>query len=285
MKHLSFIGLMFFILTIGAEAQPLPAPLEQAVADVQAHPDDARAREKVIALVQHMKVPPSLPPEVHEIVGAANYAIRNATSEADLLAAAEAYGKAQALAPWVPGYYFNQGIAYEKAQRFDQAITAFGWYLKAAPKAKDVDAVRERIGGLKYAKTKAEQQPPQPPSPRQPTDEELVRSLDGVRYVGQVDQSGNLSEMECLVRGGYLDCRWRMIRYAPDTVQDFPIGIWFTEGGDLAHMLIDGRVATQHLFADHSGPGTTTFTIGDDGGSLIMKQLSIGGSTFLFQRR
>jgi len=127
---------------------------QQALEEFRKNPNDA-AREQIIKLALKLDPKPALLAEVHEDVGRANYTIKNASSEADFIAAAETYVKVSQLAPWVSDYYFNQGVAYEKAKRFDQAIAAFGWYLVAEPNAKDADQVRERIGGLKYAKEQA----------------------------------------------------------------------------------------------------------------------------------
>jgi tetratricopeptide (TPR) repeat protein len=127
----------------------------QYVAALQNNPNDDALRQKIIALAQSMKTPPAVPADAYELVGRAAYAIKNANTDADFLAAADAYGKALQLAPWVADYYFNQGVAYEKAKHFDEAIADFNWYLTAAPNAKDANEVRERIGGLKYAKEKA----------------------------------------------------------------------------------------------------------------------------------
>jgi len=149
---LAFLIVLIFAASALAQAQTPQQTLQQYVADLQRNPSDDDLRQKIIALVQPMSPPPALPADVHEMVGRAAYAIKNASSEADFLAAAEAYGKALQLAPWVADYYFNQGVAYEKAKRYDEAIAAFNWYLKAAPNAKGADQVHERIGGLKYAK-------------------------------------------------------------------------------------------------------------------------------------
>jgi tetratricopeptide (TPR) repeat protein len=130
---------------------------QQALQAFQSNPSDA-ARAQVIKLAQGLRSKPEIPDAVRELVGGASYAIKNASSDADFVAAANSYGKALQLAPWVPDYYFNQGVAYEKAKRFDDAIAAFNWYLTAAPNANDTGDVRERIGGLKYAKEKAEQE-------------------------------------------------------------------------------------------------------------------------------
>jgi tetratricopeptide (TPR) repeat protein len=134
-----------------AERQQAQQQFQQALQAFQKNPSDS-ARESLIKLAQSLPSKPQLPGDVIESIGGAAYAVKNATSDVDLIAAAEAYKKASLLAPWVPDYYFNQGVAYEKAKRYDDAIAAFNWYLMAAPTANDADSVRERIGGLKYAK-------------------------------------------------------------------------------------------------------------------------------------
>ena len=127
---------------------------QRALKEFRANPSDS-AREHIIKLAQTLNPKPTLSEGVHDATGRATYAFKNASSEADMLEAAEAYGEASQLAPWVPDYYFNQGVAYQQAKQFDKAITAFGWYLVAEPNAKDADHLRERIGGLKYATEKA----------------------------------------------------------------------------------------------------------------------------------
>jgi len=152
--HLGSLFALFVFLAAPAHAQSpsQQQTLQQYVADLQSNPGDNALRQKIIALAQSMNPPPAVPSDAYELVGRAAYAIKNASTDADFLAAADAYGKALQLAPWVADYYFNQGVAYEKAKHLDEAIAAFNWYLMAAPNAKDANEVRERIGGLKYAK-------------------------------------------------------------------------------------------------------------------------------------
>ena len=100
---------LFFTATICLPAQ-FTTPqqtLQQYVADLQSNPNDAALRGKIIALAQTMRTPPAVPADTYELVGRAAYAIKNANSDADFLAAADAYGKALQLAPWVADYYFN----------------------------------------------------------------------------------------------------------------------------------------------------------------------------------
>jgi tetratricopeptide (TPR) repeat protein len=123
---------------------------KQYVADLQKNPADNALRQKIIKLALSLDPKPLVPPEVYELVGRAKYAIEHASSTSDFASAADTFGRALLPAPWISDYYFNQGVAYEKAQKPDAAIACFRWYLTAAPDAQDANAVRERIGGLKY---------------------------------------------------------------------------------------------------------------------------------------
>jgi tetratricopeptide (TPR) repeat protein len=74
---------------------------------------------------------------------------------ADYQASAAAFEQALLLAPWNPDYYFNRGLALERAARYQEASGAFRWYLAAAPGANDRADVLARIGGLEAAAEKA----------------------------------------------------------------------------------------------------------------------------------
>jgi tetratricopeptide (TPR) repeat protein len=202
---------LFCAITIPARAQTANPQdtLTQYVADLQSNPNDTALRGKIIVLAQTMKTPPAVPADAYELVGRAAYAIKNANTDADFIAAADAYGKALQLAPWVADYYFNQGVAYEKAKHFDEAIADFNWYLMAAPNAKDANGVHERIGGLKYAKEKAgdEQRAAAAHAAYESSPEgrlqALLTKIDGRRYV--CIKNNHISDATSVidVKGGY----------------------------------------------------------------------------------
>ena len=259
---------------------------QQALLEFRSNPNDA-AREQIIKLALTLDPKPALPEDVHEVVGRANYTIKNASSEADFVAAAEAYAKVSQLAPWVSDYYFNQGIAYEKAKRFDQAIAAFGWYLLADPDAKDANAVRERIGGLKYAKEKAaqEQQAAEARARAESTPEAIaakrqreyqvwLRNLDGARYVGQSRLMDSLVwDNELTIRGNTVVWRQRIAWKSPNTIVDSrQVGQWY----DLSPMQITDRRA------DSQTP-PYAFTISEDGNSIVAVRPGVGTWTFYRQ--
>jgi tetratricopeptide (TPR) repeat protein len=111
--------------------------LNQYIADLQKNPSDYALREKIIRHVQAMKPAPSIPLEAEKFEGRAEFAFKHAKSEADFLDAAHEYGKALLIAPWAGPYYFNQGLAYEKAGKLAEARRSFELYLLAAPNTPD----------------------------------------------------------------------------------------------------------------------------------------------------
>jgi tetratricopeptide (TPR) repeat protein len=128
--------------------------LRQLISELQNSPDNQSLREKIINLALTLDPQPTIPDEVATCEGAAEYAFKNAKTEADYTDAAKEYEKALLAAPWLAADYFNCGVAYEKGGNLDGAIRNFNYYLMAAPDAPDVIEVRKRIGGLKYAAEK-----------------------------------------------------------------------------------------------------------------------------------
>lgn len=184
-----------------AKAQPAGSEetLKRNISDLQNNPNNHALREKIIKHVQTMSPAPTLPPEAEKYEGRAEFAVKNAKNEADFLDAALEYGKALLIAPWVGPYYFNQGIAYEKAGKPQDAKRSFGFYLLAEPSAKDAREVRKRIAGLEYAIEKAAREPgPAAVVPKADPFHELLRKMDGQRYTYK-DEQGSTHTMD--VRG------------------------------------------------------------------------------------
>jgi tetratricopeptide (TPR) repeat protein len=150
---LTVILLCAFISAV--QAQSPQQLLDQYIADLQKNPNDYALREKIIRHVQTMKPAPAIPLEAEKFEGRAEFAIKNAKTEADFLDAAREYEKALLVAPWASAYYFNQGIAFEKAGTLKEAKQSFEFYLLAMPNAQDARDVRKRIAGLEYAIEKA----------------------------------------------------------------------------------------------------------------------------------
>lgn len=133
----------------------LNTALQAIAATPRGSASEAQAMEQAIVAAQALSPQPVTPDRVVEYLGRAQTAARVATSPRDFLDAAEAFGDAARLAPWVGEYHFNRGLMLEKAARYDEAEQALQLYLKAAPNARDASEVRERIAGLRYLKEKA----------------------------------------------------------------------------------------------------------------------------------
>jgi len=199
----SVLTLMLLITIISTiHAQTPQELLNQYVADLRKNPNDFSLREKIIRHVQTMKPAPAMPGEAERFEGRAEYAIKNANSSADFIEAAKEYEKALLIAPWVSNFYFNQGIALEKAGKHKEAKHSFEFYLLAAPDAQDRREVRKRIAGLEYAieKTARESSPEAIAEKKQKSYEVWLSGIDGRRYVssgfrgglGVIDVRGNV---------------------------------------------------------------------------------------------
>ena len=166
------------------QAQSPQQILNQYMADLQKNPGDFALREKIIRHVQTMKQKPLIPLEAEKFEGRAEFAVRNAKSQSDFLDAAKEYEKALLIAPWVPAYYFNQGIAFEKAGKLKEAKRSFEFYLLAVPNAQDARDVRKRIAGLEYAieKLAKESSPAAMAEKKRQEEGAFLKKIDGARY-------------------------------------------------------------------------------------------------------
>lgn len=184
-KILVMMILVLLVLpTFAVRAENSLTLLTQYISELQKNPGDFALREKIIRHVQTMKPAPSIPLEAEKFEGRAEFAIKSAKTEADFLDAAKEYEKALLIAPWAPAYYFNQGIAFEKAGKLKEAKRSFETYLLAAPNAQDARDVRKRIAGLEYAIEKlAKESSPAAMTERKRQEEgAFLKKIDGARY-------------------------------------------------------------------------------------------------------
>jgi tetratricopeptide (TPR) repeat protein len=116
--------------------------------------DDLRLRETIIKLVQKLSPPPAIPEEARRFSVRGQIAIKEAKSPADFDEAANEFGKALRVAPWWADGYFNQGVALEKAGKYNEAIRSLKFYLFSAPGAPDAEKIKEQIYALEYRQEK-----------------------------------------------------------------------------------------------------------------------------------
>lgn len=180
-SKLFIVAIAFLALTGSVYAVTPREELQQMVEQLQKTPGDSALREQLIKLAPTLNPSPDLPAAAVTFEGRAQFAFRSAKSEGDFLEAAGEYEKAVAAAPWVPGYYADLCTIYEKAGKFEDAKRHCGFYQSSLTDPAQVNDVRRRIAGLEFGIEKANSPKAKAVSQKQ-RDEELVRSLDGVRF-------------------------------------------------------------------------------------------------------
>lgn len=128
--------------------------LQQYVTQLQASPSDDALRTKIIQLALSLDPRPAVPQDAAIDAAKGKTIFASATTPDDMKAAAAAFAQASNEAPWVPDYYYNEGLALEKAKQYDGAISALNFYLLAAPNAADAADVRGKIEGIRYDEQK-----------------------------------------------------------------------------------------------------------------------------------
>lgn len=154
------------------------AGLDRAVAEIVktslGSAAEATAMEKAIAAARALKTSPTVPDTTIAFEGRAEAAAKAAKDKSGFKAAADEFGKAARVAPWVPAYHFNRGVLLEKAEDYVAAKRSLELYLKAAPNAQDTREVKKKIAGLDYLASRPKAPPdaaavsPKPAAPAGP---------------------------------------------------------------------------------------------------------------------
>ena len=149
--------LAFFVCSFSANAQNSTNAAEtfkQYVADFQKSIDDQTLRERLVRFVATMAPKPEVPEEANRhFVKAATF-MKEAKDKSDFELAISEYREALRIAPWWAEAYYNEGVAFQAAQQFDQAIAAFKLYLLSNPD--DVAEAKNRIYSIEAEKELAE---------------------------------------------------------------------------------------------------------------------------------
>lgn len=167
---LKTIALAVGLTTLGFSQTAPPAgpseQLKQYLEQLKQNPSDDALRGKLIELALSANPKPTTPDVAWEASGKGGFLLENGKSAADFAAGAAAFAQAALAAPWVPDFYFNQGVLWERAERYQEAIKAFRWYLTAAPASDDRSDVLVRIGRLEAMADKRDQESgPKAPDP------------------------------------------------------------------------------------------------------------------------
>ncbi|HEV2135785.1 MAG TPA: hypothetical protein VGR47_16225 [Terracidiphilus sp.] len=231
--------------------------LQQYVAQLQANPTDDALRTKIIQLALTLDPKPAATQDAAVDAAKGKTIFASAGSTDDMKAAAAAFAQASLLAPWMPDYYYNEGLAFEKAKQFDDAIHALNFYLLAAPNAADAADVRGKIEGIKYEKES---------SARQEQAEEAINARQKEAELRDaINGTWSLEEPSAWVYRFHLSGDNLSITYGmgPSARDGGPIIDGLESGsGTLAGHSFAGR------FTDHPGAGRTSCIIGQFHGSI-----------------
>ncbi len=173
-------GLLLRPLVGRAAAPPAPSPrvqLKEAIEQLQKTPEDAALREKIIQLARTVKPAPALPEEAERRMARGTAAFQGAKSVADYADAAKEYELATLSAPWAGDAYFNLGMAQDKAENYDAAVTALKLAQLASPESKDIKA---RIYQVEYRREK--NSPLVAAQKEKKKKQELAAHLDGAQW-------------------------------------------------------------------------------------------------------
>ena len=116
-------------------------------------------QKKVIAVALQFPTPPSAPEEARKEVAFGMAALKEAQTDSDLREAASHFERALGLAPWLAGAYYNLALVQERLHKYEDAVANLQFYLLAAPRANDAQAVQDKIYELEFAvKRRAQRQ-------------------------------------------------------------------------------------------------------------------------------
>ena len=112
-------------------------------------------REKIITPAADMNPPPEIPAEAKTHMSRGMAAMENYKTEVDFKDAANRFGKAVNIAPWLGNGYRDLAIAADKAGDYNRALRDLGWYLLSKPAPADVDWANDLKAKIEYRKEKA----------------------------------------------------------------------------------------------------------------------------------
>ena len=180
-SQIIILALVILTSMASAQAQSPREQLNQMVEQLQKTPTDNALREKIIKLAREVKPAPAVPEEAQRREGRAKFAFKSAKSNDDYLSAAREYEEAVRVAPWIPGYYSDLCTIYEKAEKYVDAKRNCEISMVGLSDPAQVSDIRQRVAGLEYGIEKANS-PATKAATKTSRDEDLVRSLNGVRF-------------------------------------------------------------------------------------------------------
>jgi tetratricopeptide (TPR) repeat protein len=264
------IALSFY--SAQAYAQTPQQTLNQYIADLQKNPNDNALREKIIKHVQGMKVKPSVPEEARKYINRGLAAAEGTKNENDYKDAIAEFQKAVNIAPWLGVGYRGLAIMQDKASLYSQALQNLKLFLLTNPSTGDVEAANTLRDKIEYRQEKAakESSPAAIAERERNKEQDLIKRLDGVRYVCQTGDNIDKWELELVIRGTTLVFRARLLWHNPDWEGGGgQVGMWLNRG----EIPIVGCKAFRHQDIRNTTTGVMIwtdelFTISKDGNSI-----------------
>ena len=228
--RLIFVVLTCLVLTASAYAQSPREQLQQMVEQLQKTPSDNALRERIIKLGAEIMPAPVVPPEAKRPFVMAGTYQKEAKKPSDFVLAIAAYQDALKIAPWWGDAYYNLSVSLESAGELDRAKDALELYLLTKPK--DAEEAQNRLYALDAKKHLAAKQaaekassPEAPAASQKQRDDNLVRSLDGVRF-DCPDFVGNQERKEywLVINGSQLNGWIKMLQVDPDRARVDHVG-------------------------------------------------------------
>jgi tetratricopeptide (TPR) repeat protein len=195
-----------FLAVVSTNAQPTnpQSTLKQDVTALQKSPADTVLREKIIKLALTLDPKPAIPEEARRHYVKACTLFEDAKQPSDSADAAEEFRQALLVAPWWGDAYMKMGLALETAQRYDEAIAALKLFMATKPqdevlrKTQDeiykIEAKRDKAAKEAAAKAK-ESSPAAVAAKKQNTFDDLLKKIDGRRYLAISDRTGAIDIM------------------------------------------------------------------------------------------
>lgn len=234
----------FFSLAASAYAQTPREELQQMVDQLQKTPTDNVLREKIIKLVPTLKPSPILPPEAERRMARGAAAFKGSVSAADYQDAAKEFEQATLAAPWYGDAYFNLGVAQDRAANFEGALRSLKLAQLAAPDSKEIKAL---IYEVEYRQEKANS-PKARAASKQLNDDELVRSLNNVRFNCPELKFGSTDEVDehwLVIKGSEVSVWTKVIQADPDLARANPRDYSLGHVTNARSVPITGTIARQ----------------------------------------
>ena len=220
---LIIISFALFALVASAYAQSPREELQQMVEQLQNSPADTALREQIIKLALTLKPAPVLPPEAERRMVRGSAAFKGATSVTGYQDAAKEFEQATLAAPWYGDAYFNLGVTQDKAENYEAALRNLKLARLASPDSKEIQTL---IYEVEYRQEKVHSPEAQAAKQKQ-KDDELVRSLDGVRFDCpelRDPATGERKEHWLVIEGSQLTAWIKMLQIDPDRARVDHVG-------------------------------------------------------------